>query len=158
MSSPRLTYDAFRKIAPAAHDALLAMGKSADESGIDKQVIELVKLRVSQINNCAFCLQIHLNTARRLGLPAEKLDLVATWREAGLYSDKECAALGWAEALVHLADGSVSDDAYAAVRQHFSEEEVVHLSVAIANINAWNRLGAGFRFAPPIPKRAAAAA
>ena len=96
MSSPRLTYDAFRKIAPAAHDALLAMGKSVDESGFDKQVIELVKLRISQINNCAFCLQIHLNVSRKLGVPQEKLDLVATWHEAGIFSDKECAALAWA--------------------------------------------------------------
>ena len=158
MSSPRLTYDAFRKIAPAAHDALLAMGKSADESGVDKQLIELVKLRVSQINNCAFCLQIHLNTARRLGMPAEKLDLVATWREAGVFSEKECAALSWAEALADLAGRSVTDEDYAAVAKHFSEEEIVFLSVSIANINAWNRLGAGFRFAPPIPKRVAAAA
>jgi len=158
MSSPRLTYDAFRKIAPTAHDALLAMGKSADESGIDKQIIELVKLRVSQINNCAFCLQIHLNTARRIGMAPEKLDLIATWHEAGIFSEKECAALAWAEALADLAGRSVTDDAYDAVRKHFSEEEVVHLSVAIANINAWNRLGAGFRFAPPIPKRVAAVA
>ena len=141
MSSP-LTYDAFRKIAPAAHDALLAMGKSADESGVDKQIIELVKLRVSQINNCAFCLQIHLNTARQLGMPAEKLDLVATWHEAGIFSEKECAALAWAEALADLAGHSVTDADYDAVRKHFSEEEVVFLSVSIANINAWNRLGA----------------
>ena len=158
MSSPRLTYDAFRKIAPTAHDALLAMGKSADESGIDKQIIELVKLRVSQINNCAFCLQIHLNTARRIGMAPEKLDLIATWHEAGIFSEKECAALAWAEALADLAGRSVTDDAYDAVRKHFSKEEIVHLSVAIANINAWNRLGAGFRFAPPIPKRVAAVA
>jgi AhpD family alkylhydroperoxidase len=158
MSPPRLTYDAFAKIAPAAKDALLAMGKSADESGIDKQIIELVKLRVSQINNCAFCLQIHLNTARRLGMPAEKIDLVATWHEAGVYSEKECAALAWAEALADLAGGSVTDDEYEAIREHFSEEEVVFLSVSIANINAWNRLGASFRFAPPIPKRVAAVA
>ncbi len=77
--------------------ALLAMGKSTEESGLDKTIVELAKLRVSQINNCAFCLQIHLNVSRRLGLPQEKLDLVATWHEAGIFSDKECAALAWAE-------------------------------------------------------------
>ena len=154
MSSPRLTYDAFRKIAPAAHDALLAMGKSADESGVDKQIIELVKLRVSQINNCAFCLQIHLNVSRRLGVPQEKLDLVATWHEAGIFSDKECAALAWAETLTRLDGRSVPDEAYEGVRRHFGEDEVIALSVAIANINAWNRLGAAFRFAPPIQKKA----
>jgi len=158
MSQPRISYDAFARIAPAARDALLAMGKTADESGIDKQIVELVKLRVSQINNCAFCLQIHLNVSRKLGVPQEKLDLVATWQEAGIFSAKECAALAWAETLAHLAGHSVSDAAYEAVRQHFSEEEVVFLSVSIATINAWNRLGAAFRFAPPIQKKVAAAA
>jgi AhpD family alkylhydroperoxidase len=158
MSNVRIAYDTFQKIAPAARDALLAMGKTADESGVDKAIVELVKLRVSQINNCAFCLQIHLNVSRKLGVPQEKLDLVATWHEAGIFSDRECAALAWAEALTHLAGHSIADEAYEAVRRHFSESELVFLSTAIATINAWNRLGAAFRFAPPIPKRVAAAA
>jgi len=128
------------------------MGRQADESGIDKQIVELVKLRVSQLNNCAFCLQIHLNVSRKLGLPQEKLDLVATWEEAGIFSERECAALAWAETLTRLVGHSVPDAAYEAVRRHFSEEEVTFLSVSIATINAWNRLGAAFRFAPPILK------
>jgi AhpD family alkylhydroperoxidase len=155
MSNVRIAYDTFQKTAPAARDALLAMGKTADDSGVEKEIIELAKLRVSQINNCAFCLQIHLNVSRKLGVPQEKLDLVATWHEAGIFSEKECAALAWAETLTRLADRSVPDEAYEAVRKHFSEDEVIALSVAIANINAWNRLGAAFRFAPPIPKKAA---
>jgi len=155
MSHPRLTYDAFAKIAPVAQQSLIAMGRQADESGIDKQIVELVKLRVSQINNCAFCLQIHLNVSRKIGLPQEKLDLVATWEEAGIFSDRECAALAWAETLTQLAGRSVPNDAYDAIRRHFSEEEVTFLSVSIATINAWNRLGAAFRFAPPIQKRSA---
>jgi AhpD family alkylhydroperoxidase len=158
MSSVRIAYETFQKTAPGAQAALLAMGKSAEESGLDKTIVELAKLRVSQINNCAFCLQIHLNVARRLNLPQQKLDLVATWPEAGIFSDKECAALAWAETLTRLADHSVPDEAYAAVRQHFSEDEVIYLSVAIGTINAWNRLGAAFRFAPPIPKKVATAA
>lgn len=158
MSQSRLSYDAFARIAPIAQQSLIAMGKQADESGIDKQIVELVKLRVSQLNNCAFCLQIHLNVSRKLGVPQERLDLVATWEEAGIFSEKECAALAWAEALAKLAGCSVSNEAYEAVRRHFSEEEVVFLSVSIATINAWNRLGAAFRFAPPIPKVAKAAA
>jgi AhpD family alkylhydroperoxidase len=154
MSQPRVTYDAFAKLAPVAQQSLIAMGKQADESGIGKEIIELVKLRVSQINNCAFCLQIHLNVSRKHAIAQEKLDLVATWEEAGIFSEKECAALAWAERLAHLAGGRVSDEDYTAVRQHFSEEEVVFLSVSIATINAWNRLGAAFRFAPPIlPRR-----
>src|SRR5215218_7900514 len=158
MSHVRIAYDSFAKTAPAAQAALLAMGKTADDSGLDKAIVELAKLRVSQINNCAFCLQIHLNVSRKLGVPQEKLDLVATWEEAGIFSDKECAALAWAETLAHVAGRNVSDAAYAAVREHFSEEEVVFLSVSIATINAWNRLGAAFRFAPPILKKVAAAA
>ena len=154
MSNVRIAYDTFQKTAPAAQAALLALGKCADESGLDKEIVELVKLRVSQINNCAFCLQIHLNVSRRLGLPPEKLDLVATWHEAGIFSDRECAALAWAETLTRLDGRSVPDDAYESVRRHFSENEVIALSVAIANINAWNRLGAAFRFAPPIPRKA----
>ncbi len=93
MSTVRIAYDTFQKTAPAARDALLAMGKTADESGLDKEIVELAKLRVSQINNCAFCLQIHLNVSRKLGVPQEKLDLVATWEEAGIFAEKECAAL-----------------------------------------------------------------
>lgn len=157
MSAVRLTYQQFSKTAPAAQAALLAMGKAVEEAGLDKQLVELVKLRVSQINNCAFCLQIHLNVARRIGVPQEKLDLVATWEEAGIFSARERAALAWAEQLARLAGHSVSDESYAAAREHFSEDELLWLSVAIANINAWNRLGAAFRFAPPIPGRAAAA-
>lgn len=152
MSQPRLPYDAFAKIAPLAPQSLIAMGRLADESGLDKQIVELVKLRVSQLNNCAFCLQIHLDVARKLGLPQEKLDLVATWEEAGIFSERECAALAWAETLTRLVGHSIPDAAYEAVRRHFSEEEVVFLSVSVATINAWNRLGAAFRFAPPIPK------
>ena len=158
MSNVRIAYETFQKTAPAAQAALLAMGKSTEESGLDKTIVELAKLRVSQINNCAFCLQIHLNVSRRLGVPQEKLDLVATWHEAGIFSDKESAALAWAETLTRLDGRSVPDEAYEPVRRHFSEEEVIALSVAIANINAWNRLGAAFRFAPPIPKKVASKA
>jgi AhpD family alkylhydroperoxidase len=157
MSTVRIAYETFQKTAPAAQAALLALGKTADESGLDKAIVELAKLRVSQINNCAFCLQIHLDVARKLGVAQEKLDLVATWHEAGLFSDKECAALAWAETLTRLADRSVPDEAYDAVRRHFSEEQVIFLSVAIGTINAWNRLGAALRFAPPIQKKMATA-
>jgi AhpD family alkylhydroperoxidase len=158
MTGSRISYDQFTRTAPAARNALLALSKSAEAAGLDKALIEQVKLRVSQINNCAFCLQHHLNEARKLGVPQEKLDLLASWPEAGIFSDRECAALAWAETLAHLAGQSVTDEAYEAVRRQFSEEEVLSLTTAIASINAWNRLGAAFRFAPPIPKKAAAAA
>lgn len=157
MSDSRVTYQSFTRTAPAAQTALLAMGKAVDGAGLDKQLVELVKLRVSQINNCAFCLQIHLNVARRIGVPQEKLDLVATWEEAGIFTARERAALAWAEQLTHLPGHSISDASYVAASRHFSEAELLWLSIAVANINAWNRLGAAFRFAPPIEKQPAAA-
>ena len=151
----RVGYDDFRQIAPGAYDALLALGKAAEQSGLDKGLIELVKLRASQINGCAFCVQHHLNVARRLGVPAVKLDLVAAWRDAGVFSEREHAALAWTECLTALSD-TTSDAAYVGVREHFAQSEIVLLSVAIAAINAWNRLGAGLRFAPPAPNKAGA--
>src|SRR5262245_36657733 len=135
MSSVRISYEAFQKSVPGAQAALLAMGKSIEETGLDKTVVELAKLRVSQINNCAFCLQIHLNVSRRLDVPQEKLDLLATWHEAGIFSERECAALAWAETLTRLDGRSVSDEAYEAARHHFDEAELIALSVAVANIN-----------------------
>jgi AhpD family alkylhydroperoxidase len=151
MEQALVNYEDFTRIAPQARDALLALGNATASAGFDKPLTELVKLRVSQINGCAFCLQIHLTIARRLGVPAAKLDLVATWRDAGIFSAREQAALAWAELLTRFADGAVPHDAWAALREEFSETEAVWLSVAIATINAWNRLGVGLRFAPSIP-------
>ena len=158
MSHARMEYAEFTKAAPDVVSALRALTKTATDAGLEKDLVELIKIRASQINGCAFCLQYHLNEARKHGVAPEKLDLVATWEEAGIFSARECAALAWAERLARLADHSVSDETYAAARKHFSEDELLWLSVAIANINAWNRLGAAFRFAPPIARQAAAAA
>jgi AhpD family alkylhydroperoxidase len=149
MTTARKERSEFAAIAPAAEAALIALSRAAADSGLDKQLLELVKLRASQINGCVFCVQYHLNLARKLGAPAAKLDLMAVWREAGVYSARERAALAWTETLTELAHRDVPDAAYAAVREQFSEEELVFLSTAIAAINAWNRLGAGFRFSPP---------
>ena len=113
MSNVRIAYDTFQKTAPAARRRPCSpWARAADEFGLDKEIVELAKLRVSQINNCAFCLQIHLNVSRKLGVAQEKLDLVATWHEAGIFSERECAALAWAETLTRLADRSVPDEAY----------------------------------------------
>ncbi len=147
-----LSYEQFELIAPGARSALLAMGKAVDESGLEKTLTELIKLRVSQINGCAFCVQLHLNVGRRLGLTAAKLDLVAAWRDAGVYSPRELAALAWAEHVTKLGDSDATVRLRAALDAHFSEAEVVHLTVAIANINAWNRIAATLHFPPPIPR------
>jgi AhpD family alkylhydroperoxidase len=149
----QFSYETFQTAAPAANAALLALGKSVDDAGLDKGLTELVKLRVSQINGCAFCTQLHLNIARRVGVDAAKLDLVAAWADAGVFSAQERAALAWAEHLTGMSLDGVPDDAYAMLREHFSEAEAVHLSVVVANINAWNRIAGGLRFPPPIPRK-----
>jgi len=145
----RSTYQDFAKAAAASHAALLALGKSVDESGLEKTLTELVKLRASQINGCAFCLQYHLDTARKLGVPADKLDLVAAWREAGVFSPREMAALAWTETLTEMTADVTSDEAYAALLQHFAETEAMFLTVAIGTINQWNRIAVALRFPPP---------
>jgi AhpD family alkylhydroperoxidase len=157
MTSPqsRWTYEDFVKIAPGAQAALLALGRVVEDSGLDKNLTELVKLRASQMNGCAFCLQHHLTVARKLGVPQESIDLLAAWRDPGIFSEPEPAALSWAETLTEVSRNGASDEAYAAVRKHFSESEVVFLTVAVASINTWNRIAVALRFAPGIPQRSA---
>jgi AhpD family alkylhydroperoxidase len=154
MSHVRLDYAAFRKAAPAVADALTALSKTAREAGLEPDLIELLKIRASQINGCAFCLQYHLNEARKLGVAAEKLDLVATWREAGIYSKRDEAALAWTEALTDVSHKGAPDDLYADVVATFGDTQATFLTVAVATINAWNRIGVAFAFAPPIPRAA----
>lgn len=147
---PRLTYEAFAKAAPEVQAALRALGKAVDESGLEKPLTELIKVRASQINGCAFCLQMHLDLARKLGVAAAKLDLVAVWREAGdRFDAREKAALAWTETLTRLTPESAADADYAALRAQFGEDEALFLTVAIGVINQWNRLGVALRFAPP---------
>jgi AhpD family alkylhydroperoxidase len=154
-SESRLTFEDFIKIAPGAQAALLALGKVVEDSGFDKSLTELVKLRASQINGCAFCVQYHLGVARKLGVAEEKLGLIAAWKESGIFSDKECAALSWAESLTEISRDGASDDDYAAVRKQFSESEVVFLTVAIGTINSWNRIAVAFGFPPGVRQRPA---
>ncbi|MCK1395976.1 carboxymuconolactone decarboxylase family protein [Bradyrhizobium sp. 1] len=147
MSHARSEYEDFKRIAPDAYDLVLALGQVAAEAGLDKQLLELVKLRASQINGCAFCVQHHILLSERLGVPLDKLHLVAVWREAPMFSARERAALAWAEALTLLPDG-FGDEVYAEVQREFSETELMYLTSAIASINVWNRFGAAFRWTP----------
>jgi AhpD family alkylhydroperoxidase len=149
-SDPAWSYEVFQGQAPAVVQSLLALSKAVDDNGLDKGLTELVKLRVSQINSCAFCTQLHLNIARRAGVTATKLDLVAAWRDAGVFSGQEIAALDWAEHLTRMINHPVPKKAYGQLREHYSESEAIHLTAAIANINAWNRIAGGLRFAPPV--------
>jgi AhpD family alkylhydroperoxidase len=150
----RVDYPAFMKSAPAAYAAMGALGKAVDDSGLEKSLTELMKVRVSQINRCAFCLQYHLNLARKIGIPVEKLDLLAAWREAGVYTAREMAALSWAEDLTMLPGNGASNQAWSALLEHFSISEAMFLTISIATINSWNRIGVGLEFSPPIERRA----
>lgn len=150
--SAPFTYETFQKTAPSAVAALAALGKAIDDSGLEKELTELVKLRVSQINGCAFCTQLHLNVARKIGVAASKLDLLAVWRDAGLFSVRERAALAWAEYLARMDAKPIPQDAYAELCTVFSDAETTHLTVAIGQISAWNRIAGALRFAPPVPK------
>jgi len=134
MSHPRSEYEDFRKIAPDAYDVVAALGQVASKAGIDKQLLELVKLRASQINGCAFCVQFHILQGERLGVPADKLNLVVVWREAPQFSPRERAALAWTEALTQL-EGGVGDEVYAQASAEFSEQELLYLTSAVASIN-----------------------
>lgn len=149
----RVSMEDFASRAPAAPAALRRLGEAIDASGLDKALTEFVKLRASQINGCAYCVQFHLNLLRKLEVAPEKLDLVAVWREAGIFSEREAAALAWTEALTEALKDGASDDAYAALLTQFTEQEAIFLTAAIGLINAWNRIGVGLRFAPPIPGR-----
>lgn len=152
---PRIDRGSYDRTAPEVTAALSALGKAVDASGLDKSLTELLKVRASQINGCAFCLQYHLNLARQLGVSAAKLDLVAVWREAGVFSPREQAALAWTEALTFMAANEVSEGVYAQLQAQFSEREIVFLTAAIGAINVWNRIAGALRFAPP-PAAAAA--
>jgi len=147
MSHARSEYEEFKRIAPDAYDLVLALGQLAARAGLDTQLLELVKLRASQINGCGFCVQHHVLLSERIGVPVDKLHLVAVWREAPVFSPRERAALAWAEALTLLPDG-VSEDVYAEAAREFSETELMYLTSAVASINVWNRFGAAFRWTP----------
>jgi AhpD family alkylhydroperoxidase len=157
MSHARSEYKDFEVMAPDVYDLVVGLGRAAAKAGIDKQLLELIKLRASQINGCAFCVQHHVLQAESLGVSADKLNLVVVWREAPLFSTRERAALAWTEALT-LLTGGVEDAVYAEARAEFSEEELTYLSSAIASINVWNRLGVAYRWTPPARPKAAQAA
>jgi len=151
-TNSRITSKEFQTYAGAAHNAIVALSQAVANSTLDPELQQLVKIRASQINGCAFCTQLHLNEARHMGVAAPKLDLVAVWREAGIFSDREKAALAWTEHLTRLSEHHVSDEDYAAVSVYFTPNELAWLSAAVAVINTWNRIAAPFQYAPPIPR------
>ena len=148
MSHARSEPRDFKALAPDAYDIISALGQAAAKAGIDKQLLELIKLRASQINGCAFCVQFHILQSENLGVPTDKLNLVVVWRETPIFSARERAALAWTEALTLLSAG-VSDEVFAQASAEFSDRELAYLTSAVASINVWNRLGASYRWTPP---------
>jgi AhpD family alkylhydroperoxidase len=157
MSHARSEYTDFQTLAPDAFSAVRALSGIAAKAGLDKQLLELIKIRASQINGCAFCLQYHVLQAETLDLAEDKINLVAVWREAPQFSARERAALAWTEALTVLSNG-VSDEVFAQASAEFSETELLYLTSAIASINTWNRFGAAYRWTPPARQKIGAAA
>jgi AhpD family alkylhydroperoxidase len=136
-------------VTPAGLTAMRAVENYVESSGLDPKLIVLVKIRVSQINGCAYCLHMHTEHARKLGESDMRLHLLDAWHESQLYSARERAALAWAESLTKIADTHAPDDVYEEARSQFSEKELTDLSIGIGMINAWNRLCIGARAVHP---------
>jgi AhpD family alkylhydroperoxidase len=139
---------AYYNAAPGAVRALIGLETYLARSGLEKPLRELVKLRASQLNGCAFCIDMHWQDTRKEGETERRLYLLNAWRESPGYSERERAALEWTEAVTQLGDGHVSDEVFAAVRPHFSDKELADLTLAVAAINAWNRMSISFRAVP----------
>lgn len=145
-TAPRLPWT---ELAPKTYRALAGVNATLSASSLGPVLIELLQTRVSQINGCAFCLDMHARDLRRLGEGWQRINSLATWRETPFYTPAERAALAWAEALTRLPDGHAGhDEAFEALKAHFGEQEIVELSWAVAAINAWNRMAVGMRQPP----------
>jgi len=138
----------FTKAAPGALKVMLDLQAYVNQCGLEPSLVELVKLRASQINGCAYCIDMHSKDARAGGETEQRLYALDAWRETPFYSDRERAALAWTEAVTLIADGHVPDRVYNEVREHFTEQEMVNLTLAVIAINGWNRLAISFRAVP----------
>ena len=148
----------FAQASPEAYNAVAALERYVkQESALDRRLVHLIKLRASQINGCAYCVDMHSKEARHSGLSEQWINLVSVWKEALVYDERERALLGWVDAVTNIAQTGAPDDAYEMFKAHFSEEEMTKLTVAIGTINVWNRLAVGFRSQHPIDRPAEAA-
>ena len=142
--------------APDGTKAMVAVETAIEKSGLDHGLIELVRLRASQINGCAFCINMHVDAALKHGESSKRLHLLDAWRESPLYTNRERAALNWTESLTRVAKTHAPDEDYELLKQHFNETEVAHLTLLIGAINLWNRVQIGLRAVPPVEERKAA--
>ncbi len=138
----------YSKVDPEGINGLLQLEKHVHDSGLDPLLLELVRLRASQINGCAYCLDMHTKNARSLGESEQRLYGISAWREAPYYSDRERAALAWSEAVTMVGQDHVPEEVYQEVRKQFTEKELVDLTLGIIAINGWNRLAISFRTLP----------
>ncbi|WP_053121117.1 carboxymuconolactone decarboxylase family protein [Pseudomonas sp. P1.31] len=143
--SPRLDY---YSASPKAMKAMIAMEALTSNLSIEQPLLQLIKIRASQLNGCAFCTDMHSVEARRAGESDRRLYAIAVWRDSGFFNPRERAALAWAEAVTLLAESHVPDDVYQQAREQFNEAEMVDLTIAVTTINSWNRLAVSFRQAP----------
>jgi AhpD family alkylhydroperoxidase len=140
----------YYEAAPGAVEAVRGVEAYIRASGLEASLIELVKMRASQINGCAFCLDMHSRAARKAGESEQRLYLLDAWEECALYTPRERAALAWTEAVTRIAETRAPDAAYEAARAQFTDKELVDLTTLIGAINLWNRLAIGFRAQPPL--------
>jgi AhpD family alkylhydroperoxidase len=145
-----------QQAAPETMKAMIALEDHLVKSGLETSLYHLVKTRASQINGCAYCIHMHTRDARTHGETEERLYLLNAWRESPLYSERERAALAWTEALTLIAETHAPDNVFDAVRKHFSDDEIVKLTVLIGTINAWNRIAISFRSVHPVKATRAA--
>jgi AhpD family alkylhydroperoxidase len=154
MMEPRIN---IAKIAPGAYRAMAGLeGYVKQSSKLEPALLELVRMRVSQINGCAFCLDMHSKDARAAGETEQRLYALNAWRETPFFTHRERAALAWAEAITLISSGRAPDEVFEEARKEFTEEELVNLTIAIVAINGWNRLAIGFRAVPGTYQPAAA--
>jgi AhpD family alkylhydroperoxidase len=137
--------DFAKLLSPRGTQALAPTSKYVKSSGLERRLLELVHLRTSQLNGCAYCIDMHTKDARAAGETEQRLYLLDAWRETPLYTGRERAALEWTEAVTRLAGGQVPDEVFAAAREHFTEEELVNLTIAVIATSGWNRLNIAFR-------------
>ncbi len=145
MPTSRVNY---AQVAPHAFKALLGLEKAMGESSLDKSLHELIKIRASQLNACAYCIDLHTRDAIKLGETPRRIFALSAWHETPFFTDRERAALLWTETLTLLAEKGAPEAIYNQVAEHFSERELADLTFAIATINAWNRFGVGFAMQP----------
>jgi AhpD family alkylhydroperoxidase len=142
---PRLDY---QQASPKGVQAMFQLERAVRESGLEPKLLELVKTRASQMNGCAYCIDMHTKDARAHGETEQRLFGLSAWREAPFYSEKERAALRWTEAITDIKRGHAADDVFEEVRKHFADAELMSLTLAITTINAWNRIAIAFRLVP----------